>query len=83
MRFCMARRNSKKGVERRLVATFGSEQQLQAYVRWATLKHLGEHSGKIEQGSALARNSTCEHSAEPLIGEDPSEVDHNPTSSMR
>jgi hypothetical protein len=45
---------SKKGVERRLVATFGSEQQLLAYVRWATLKDLGEHRGKFEQGSALA-----------------------------
>jgi len=39
---------SKKGVERRLVATFGSEQQLLAYVRWATLKELGEQRGKFE-----------------------------------
>ena len=28
---------SKPGVPRKLVATFGSEQQLLAYVRWATL----------------------------------------------
>jgi len=28
---------SKKDVERRLVATFGSEQQLLAYVRWGNL----------------------------------------------
>ena len=33
---------SKAGVERRLVATFSSEQQLLAYVRWATLEQTGE-----------------------------------------
>ena len=44
---------SKSGLPRRLVATFSSEQQLQAYVRWATLS---EHEGvaKFEQGSSLA-----------------------------
>ncbi len=41
---------SKAGVARRLVATFGSEQQLLAYVGWATLKNLGGHRGKFEQG---------------------------------
>lgn len=45
---------SKKKVDRRLVATFGSEQQLLAYVNWATLKSVGERRGKFEQGSALA-----------------------------
>ena len=40
--------------ERRLVATFSSEQQLLAYVRWATLEPTGERSGKFEQGSVLA-----------------------------
>ena len=42
---------SKKAGPLRLVATFGSEQQLLAYVRWATLKSEGEHHGKFEQGS--------------------------------
>ena len=37
---------SKKAGPRRLVATFGSEQQLLAYVRWATLKSEGERQGK-------------------------------------
>jgi len=61
---------SKKGVDRRLVATFGSEQQLLAYVNWATLKSLGERRGKFEQGSDL------------LTSEDPQRVVHNPTPSM-
>ncbi|TWU25983.1 hypothetical protein [Bythopirellula polymerisocia] len=73
---------SKKGAEHRLVATFGSEQQLLAYVRWATLKDLGEHSGKFEQGSALASYSAWEHSTEPQTDEDASGVVHNPTPSM-
>jgi uncharacterized protein (DUF2336 family) len=73
---------SKKGLERRLVATFGSEQQLLAYVRWATLKSLGERRGKFEQGSALASYDAWEHSSEPLGNENPEQVVHNPTPSM-
>ena len=45
---------SKKDKPRRLVATFGSEQQLLAYVSWATLQSLGNQRGKFEQGSARA-----------------------------
>jgi hypothetical protein len=73
---------SKKGVERRLVATFGSEQQLLAYVSWATLKSFGERRGKFEQGSALASYEAWERSTEPLTDENPDEVVHNPTPSM-
>jgi len=73
---------SKKDVPRRLVATFGSEQQLLAYVRWATLQSLGEQRGKFEQGSALAGYAAWEQSAEPLTDEDESAVLHNPTPSM-
>jgi hypothetical protein len=73
---------SKKGVERRLVATFGSEQQLLAYVRWATLQDLGGHHGKFEQGSALASYEAWRHSAEPLTDEDASKLLFNPTPSM-
>lgn len=73
---------SKRGVERRLVATFGSQQQLLAYVRWATLQSTGERSGKFEQGSALAGYNSWEESDHPLTDADESEVLHNPTPSM-
>ena len=43
---------SKRKVDRRLLATFGSEQQLLAYVHWATLQDFGENRGKFEQGSS-------------------------------
>ena len=73
---------SKKGVDRRLVATFGSEQQRLAYVHWATLISLGERRGKFEQGSALASYDAWEKSIEALTDEDPDEVTYNPTPSM-
>ena len=73
---------SKKGVPRRLVATFSSEQQLLAYVRWATLEELGDHRGKFEQGSALAGYDAWEQSTEPLASDDADAVLHNPTPSM-
>jgi hypothetical protein len=73
---------SKTGVECCLVATFGSEQQLLSYVRWATLKSFGEHRGKFEQGSALASYNAWELSTEPLTDEEPNDVIHNPTPSM-
>lgn len=73
---------SKRDVERRLVATFGSEQQLLAYVRWATLKSLGEQRGKFEQGSALASYDGWSQSDEPLTSDDETAVAYNPTPSM-
>jgi hypothetical protein len=73
---------TKKGVPRRMVATFDSEPQLLAYVRWATLEESGERSGKFEQGSALASYNRWESSHEPLTDEDESLVEHNPTPSM-
>jgi hypothetical protein len=73
---------SKAGVERRLVATFSSEQQLLAYVRWATLEETGERAGKFEQGSVLAGYNRWQYSANPLTEEDAAEVAHNPTPSM-
>jgi hypothetical protein len=72
----------KKGVERRLVATFDSQPQLLAYVRWATLESRGERQGKFEQGSALAGYERWEHSSEPLTNEDAGAVLHNPSPSM-
>ena len=73
---------SKKDATRRLVATFSSEQQLRAYVRWATLKETGPRAGKFEQGSALASYNSWEESTEPLTDEDETSVVHNPTPSM-
>ncbi len=45
---------SKQDVARHLVATFDSEPQLRAYVRWATLSGSDDMPAKFEQGSALA-----------------------------
>lgn len=72
---------SKAGITRKLVATFDSEQQLLAYVRWATLSEKGALS-KFEQGSSLASFSGWEHSNQPLTEDDPTTVDHNPSPSM-
>jgi hypothetical protein len=72
---------SKPGVARKLVATFDSEQQLLAYVRWATLS---EKAGvcKFEQGSSLASYQGWSQSDTPLTGDDPAAADHNPSPSM-
>ena len=73
---------SKRNIPRRLVATFGSEQQLLSYVRWATLQDLGDRRGKFEQGSSLAGYESWESSSVPLTEEDETAVYHNPTPSM-
>ncbi len=73
---------SKRSGLRRLVATLGSEQQLLAYVRWATLKDDGDHHGKFEQGSSLATSDAWEGLDHPLTDEDAEAVDRNPTPSM-
>jgi hypothetical protein len=73
---------SKKNVPRRLVATFSSEPQLLAYVRWATLEPTGERTGKFEQGSVLAGYNSWESADQPLTDDGSSAVEHNPTPSM-
>ena len=73
---------SKREGPLRLVATFGSEQLLLAYVGWATLESHGPQRGKFEQGSALASCDAWITSAEPMTEEDPAAVVHNPTPSM-
>jgi hypothetical protein len=73
---------SKRNGPRRLVATFGSEQQLLAYVRWAALESTGPQCGKFEQQSALTSYDAWEQSVKPLTDEDPNEVDFNPAPSM-
>jgi hypothetical protein len=72
---------SKTGGSQKLVATFDSQEQLLAYVRWATLS---ERDGvrQFEKGSALARCHYYSHASEPLTDEDVRAVDHNPSPSM-
>jgi len=80
MRFLYA---SKRGGALRLVATFDSEQQLRAYVNWATLETRGGQTGKFEQGSALASYDAWQASTAPLSDNDDREdVPHNPSPSM-
>ena len=67
---------------RRLAATFDSEQQLRAYLGWATLRENADGTRKFEQGSALVGSVRFEQSPEPLSDEDPEQVLHNPTPSM-
>lgn len=73
---------SKRGGPLRLVATFSSEQQLLAYVRWATLESHAPQRGKFEQGSALASFDAWEQSADPLTEDKANDTLHNPTPSM-
>jgi hypothetical protein len=72
---------SKTGAPKKLVATFDSEEQLLAYVRWATLS---ERNGvrQFEKGSALASCHQFGYSSEPLTDEDVTAVVHNPSPSM-
>ena len=72
---------SKRGVPRKLVATFDGEQQLLAYLRWATLSQQGD-AHKFEQGSSLAGYQGWSHSPEPLTEDDPAAVEHNPSPNM-
>ncbi len=69
---------SKSGTPRQLVATFGSEQQLLAYVAWATLSTEPGGTATFEQRSALATFHRCEKSSVMLTDEDPTKVAHNP-----
>lgn len=73
---------SKPGTDLKLVATFDSEPQLRAYVRWATLRTNKDGTRAFEQASVLIGYSNFRHSKEPLTNDDPSAVIHNPTPSM-
>lgn len=73
---------SKRGGDNKLVATFDSEQQLLAYVRWATLQENADGTFKFEQGSPLAGYDRWEHSQTPPAAANSAEVPHNPTPSM-
>ncbi len=73
---------SKRGGDKTLVATFDSEQQLLAYVRWATLHQKPDGGYKFEQGSPLVGYDRWEHGLAPSAVEQPADVPHNPTPSM-
>ena len=75
------RYGSKTGAPKRHVATFDSEEQLLAYVRWATLSER-DGTRQFEKGSALASCHQFDYSSEPLTDEDATAVDHNPSPSM-
>ena len=72
----------KSGRPQRLVSTFDSEQQLKAYVGWATLQTNPDGTRKFEQGSTLSSCIDFRHSPTPLTDEDPANVEHNPSPSM-
>ena len=72
----------KRNAPRKLVATFGSQQQLLAYVRWATLQRHSDNTHKFEQGSTLSGFDRFESSDTPLSADDASEIVHNPSPSM-
>jgi hypothetical protein len=72
---------SKRAGDKKLVATFDSEQQLLAYVRWATLQENADGTFKFEQGSPLVGSDRWEHSRTPPASDAP-DVPHNPTPSM-
>jgi hypothetical protein len=63
------------------VATFDTEQQLTAYVRWATLSE-HDRARKFEKGSSLAGYQGYTYASEPLTNDDAATVDHNPSPSM-
>jgi hypothetical protein len=71
----------KPGIDRKLVASFDSEQQLLAYVRWSTLSRR-DGTYRFEQGSSLAGYTGWSHSDQPLTDDDATGVDHNPSPSM-
>ena len=73
---------SKRGGDQTLVATFDSEQQLLAYVRWATLQENHDGTCKFEQGSSLVGYDRWEHHPTTSAAEQPADVPHNPTPSM-
>lgn len=72
---------SKHSVPKKLVATFDSEQQLLAYVRWATLSEK-EGVCKFEQGSALAGYQRWSYDQAPTRHDEEGDVSHNPSPSM-
>jgi hypothetical protein len=68
--------------KKKLVAMFDSEQQLRAYVNYATLKSEPDGTHKFEQKTALASYTNYEYErAEPGQAV-PEEIPVNPTPTM-
>jgi len=70
------------GKTKKLAATFDSEQQMLAYVRWATLQKNADGTYKFEQGRPPRRLHGLRASRTPLTEDDSEQVPHNPTPSM-
>ncbi len=70
--------------EQTLVATFDTEEQLRAYVQWATLRKKSEGRSDFEQGSALAGYSRwfTEQDQSGIQQEISEDVIHNPSPNM-
>lgn len=72
---------SMPGAPKKLVATFSTEEQLLAYVRWATLSQQGDVR-RFEKGSALAGYREYDYSTMLQTSDDAASVVHNPSPSM-
>ena len=66
---------------RKTVATFGSQQQLLAYVNWATLKRNQDGTYKFEQQTPLTGYVNYDYSRAGTTDE-PIDVPYNPTPGM-
>lgn len=68
----------------KLVATFDTEEQLRAYVQWATLRKHSDGTADFEQGSALAGYSRWSMEPEGTHSEETEREDvlHNPSPNM-
>lgn len=73
---------SRKSGDPKLVSTFDSEQQLRAYVGWATLIVHDDGSRKFEQGSTLAGFDRFEERTTIRPRDDAAAVPHNPSPNM-
>ena len=68
--------------DRNLVATFDSEPQLQAYVRWATLSKSPDGTFKFEQKTPLVGCTAYEYQRVDDSEADEWDVPHNPSPGM-
>ncbi len=72
---------SRPGAPKKLVATFDSEAQLLAYLRWATLS-IRDGRCTFEKGSSLAGHQEYSYTGEPPVDGDVASADHNPSPNM-
>jgi len=72
----------KPGQTQALVATFDSEQQLRAYVQWATLSVLPDGSRSFEQKTPLTGYRGFTYDEQRDLTRDEIDLPHNPSPSM-